>query len=159
MLHCGIDLASKASAVCLMTKDGEMVWEGECPTNEDGFRQVLKDHGALCCVIEASPLAEWTALILETLGHQVTVIDPRRAKAVIRTKKKTDQLDAQNLARMSVSGWYTAVHRKSPEARLLRSYLKARAGLVGARNQQVQRKEVTRSVTWKRCDGVDSRVL
>jgi len=70
MLHCGIDLASRASAVCLMTKDSEIVWEGECPTDEDGFRQVLKDHGALCCVIEASPLAEWTALILETLGQR-----------------------------------------------------------------------------------------
>ena len=64
------------------------------------------------------------------MGHTAKVIDPRKAKGVIRTKKKTDKLDARNLARMSRTGWYTAVHRKSPEARAMRTYLQARQGLL-----------------------------
>jgi transposase len=58
------------------------------------------------------------------------VIDARKAKGVIRTKKKTDRLDARNLARMAKTGWYTAVHRKSVEARATRTFLQARQGLV-----------------------------
>jgi transposase len=58
------------------------------------------------------------------------VIDARKAKGVIRTKKKTDRLDARNLARMSKTGWYTAVHRKTVEARATRTFLQARQGLV-----------------------------
>jgi transposase len=58
------------------------------------------------------------------------VIDARKACGVIRTKKKTDRLDARNLARMSRTGWYTAVHRKSVEARAMRTFLQARQGLV-----------------------------
>ncbi len=139
MNYCGIDLASKASALCVMEKSGEIVSELECSTDADGFAQALRGHQGLRCVIEASPLCEWVAGILESLGHEVVVIDPRKAKAVITTKKKTDKLDARNLARMGATGWYTEVHRKSAEARLLRSQLVARKGLVGAQRQQSNR--------------------
>lgn len=139
MNNCGIDLASKSSAICILGSNGEILFEGACPTDEDGFRQALKSWRTLHCVIEASPLSEWVARMLESLGHEVVVIDPRRAKAIITSKKKTDKLDARNLARMGRTGWYTQVHRKTEEARLLRSHLKARKGLIDAQRQQNNR--------------------
>jgi transposase len=75
-------------------------------------------------------MAEWLSEIIEGLGHNPIVIDARKARGVIRTKKKTDKLDARNLAKMSRTGWYTAVHRKSVEARAMRTFLQARQGLV-----------------------------
>jgi transposase len=90
-------------------------------------------------VVEAAPLAEWVAQLLEKLGHAVIVIDPRRAKAVIQTKNKTDKLDAQNLAQLARTGWYTAVHRKSEAARLQRTQLQARQGLVETAQAQAAR--------------------
>jgi transposase len=53
------------------------------------------------------------AQLPEELGHEVVVSDPRRAKAVIQTKNKTDKLDAQHVAKLARTGWYTAVHRKT----------------------------------------------
>jgi transposase len=82
------------------------------------------------CVLEAGPLAEWISKLLEQMGHEPVVIDARKATGVIRTKKKTDRLDARNLARMGKTGWYTKVHRKSAEARATRTFLQARQGLV-----------------------------
>lgn len=134
MYYCGIDLASKASAICVMNDEGEIVAEFEIATDVDGFRSGLSRWSGLHCVVEASPLAEWTAQVLEAADHDVVIIDPRKAKAVIQTKKKTDRLDARNLARMARTGWYTAVHRKSAPARLLRSQLQARRGLVETTN-------------------------
>ena len=139
MNYCGIDLASKASAICIMTESRDIVLERESPTDEDGFRQALKDCRGLCCVVEASPLSEWVAQILESLGHEVVVIDARKAKAVLTAKRKTVKLDARNLARMAATGWYSEVHRKSAEARLLRSHLIARKGLVSMQRQQSNR--------------------
>ncbi len=130
MEYCGIDLANKTSAICVMTDDRRIVYEVDCPTDDDGVGQALKAYSGLRCVIEASPLSEYVAEILELRGHEVVVIDPRKAKGVITTKKKTDKLDARNLARMAQTGWYTEVHRKSADARLLRSHLMARKGLV-----------------------------
>ena len=139
MEYCGIDLASKASAICVMDDQQQIKLELMCATDEEGFRQALNGWQNLRCVIEASPLSEWVAGILESLEHTVIVIDPRKAKAVITSKKKTDKLDARNLARMALTGWYTEVHRKSAEARLLRSHLIARKGLVTMQRQQNNR--------------------
>lgn len=130
MNYCGIDLASKASALCVMDETGAILWEEEIATDTDGLRTRLGGAERLKCVVEASPLAEWTAQTLEELGHEAVIIDARRAKALVCTKKKTDRINARDLANMARTGWYTAVHRKSAMARELRTYLTARAGLV-----------------------------
>ncbi len=139
MIYCGIDLASKASAVCIMDSEGRILAEFQMPTDEDGFRTRLGDREPMQCVLEASPLAEWAIGVLESLGHSAQIIDPRRAKSVIRTKRKTDQIDARNLANLARTGWYNAVHRKSERARLMRTLLKSRQGLLKAASDQHNR--------------------
>lgn len=130
MESCGIDLAVRSSAICVMRDGGAIVMEGVVPTGEAGLRAAVAGRARMRCVLEASPLAEWAAGVLERAGHEVIVIDPRKAKGVITSKKKTDKLDARNLARMGLTGWYTPVHRKSGEARAMRTFLQARYGLV-----------------------------
>ena len=130
MENCGIDVAMKSSSVCILGDRGEVLLEEVVFTDEAGLESVLKGRGRMRCVLEAGPLAEWLSRILERLGHEAVVIGARKARGVIRTKKKTDRLDARNLARMGRTGWYTAVHRKSVEARATRTFLQARQGLV-----------------------------
>jgi len=128
--HCGIDVAMKSSSVCITDRRGVVVLERSVTTDEAGLRGVLGGRRRMRCVLEAGPLAEWMAEVIEGLGHEALVIDARKARGVIRTKKKTDRLDARNLAKMSRTGWYTAVHRKSAQARAMRTFLQARQGLV-----------------------------
>ena len=130
MNSCGIDLASEASAGCIVNEQGTRVREQMVATEGRELGKALTGLGRLRCVVEAAPLAAWVAQQLETQGHEVILIDPRRAKAVIQTKNKTDKLDARNLAKLAQVGWYTAVHRKTPAARLQRTHLQARNGLV-----------------------------
>lgn len=130
MESCGIDLAVRSSAICIMSSRGAVVMERVVPTDEAGLLAGVAGRARMRCILEASPLAEWAAAVLEGAGHEVIVIDPRKAKGVIASKKKTDKLDARNLARMGLTGWYTQVHRKSSQARATRTFLQARAGLV-----------------------------
>ena len=130
MNSCGIDLASEASAVCIVNEQGTLVREQMVATEARELGKALTGLGRLRCVVEAAPLAEWVAQELEPQGHAVIIIDPRQAKAVIQTKNKTDKWDARNLAKLAQVGWYTAVHRKTPAARLQRTHLQARNGLV-----------------------------
>ncbi len=130
MEHCGIDVAMKSSSVCITDGRGVVVLEQSVTTDEAGLRGVLGGRRRMRCVLEAGPLAEWLAQMIEGLGHEAVVIDARKARGVIRTKKKTDRLDARNLAKMGRTGWYTAVHRKSAQARAMRTFLQARQGLV-----------------------------
>lgn len=128
--NCGIDVATKSSSVCILDGRGAVVLEQAVTTDEGGLASVLEGRRRMRCVLEAGPLAEWMSKLIEGMGHEALVIDARKAKGVIRTKKKTDRLDARNLARMGKTGWYTAVHRKSVEARATRTFLQARQGLV-----------------------------
>ena len=59
MDYCGIDLASKTSALCVMDEQGEVVWGQMLFTDEDDVRAQLGGCQKLRIVIEASPLAEW----------------------------------------------------------------------------------------------------
>jgi transposase len=130
MENCGIDVALKSSSVCILDRRGAVLLEQVVATEEADFARLLGGRRRMRCVLEAGPLAEWLSKLIERLGHEAVVIDARKAKGVIRTKKKTDRLDACNLAKMGRTGWYTAVHRKSVEARATRTFLQARQGLV-----------------------------
>lgn len=141
MEYCGIDLASKTSAVCIMTQLGVKILETEFATEREGFETAFFGFAKLRCVMEAGPLAEWVSAQLEEMGHEPVIIDARRAKALISTKKKTDRIDAEKLANLARTGWYNEIHRKSPSARLLRTQLQARRGLVqtaGAMNSRIR---------------------
>lgn len=131
MYYCGIDLACKTSAICVTDEQDVRLQELEIPTDADSFRSTFARYQGepIKVVLEVSPLAEWAAREIETLGFEAIVIDARKAKALIKTKRKTDKIDARKLAKMARTGWYSEVHRKSEQARYFRTLLQARAGV------------------------------
>lgn len=62
------------------------------------------------------------------MGHKISIVCPRKAKAALsgHSLKKTDQRDDRALAALCQTGWYEPVHRKSDEAREMRSFMTAR---------------------------------
>ena len=130
MKYCGVDLASISSSICILDETGKVLREAAGTTDHAGFSQALRGFGGLKVVVEASPLAEMVATMLEELGHTVEIIDARCAKQLMAAKKKTDRRDARTLAEICRSGWYRPVHRKSAEARELRSLIQARQHVV-----------------------------
>jgi len=136
MNYTGMDLAVKSSSVCMMTKDGEILREFEVPTTPEEIGRALDagQVGSLRVVIEACGISHWVADVIEGLGHEVVVIDPRSCKAVTSSKRKTDRLDARTLAHVLRSNFYTETYRKGDQSRLLRSVLSVRGKLVSMRS-------------------------
>jgi transposase len=135
--YCGIDLGSKQSTVCVMNNDRKVLRLIEVKTTMDGLKEALSGYRKLTCIVEAAPLAEWTAKLVEGFGHKITIVCPRKAKIALESqsvRKKTDARDARALAELCRSGWYDEVHRKSQEARNMRSYMTARKQLVESSN-------------------------
>lgn len=130
--YCGFDQGTKSISICIIKSDGKVVFETETPFEKRALRKHLSKYRSMRCVVEAGPLAEALSLMIEELGHRIDIIEARRAASVFKTKRKTDKLDARKLAMLARSGWYTKVHRKSSEARALRTYLTARMQLVKA---------------------------
>lgn len=141
MNYAGIDVANKASAVCVVDPEDRVIREVEIATEAAALAAALSGLGSVHVVVESSPLAEWLVSVFEQAGHEAVIVDARSAKRLMSATKKTDRRDARTLAQMARTGWYTAVHRKSADARLRRSRLQARQGLVRQRlaaNAQVR---------------------
>lgn len=130
MHYFGIDVSQKASAICVVDESGQIAAETTVVTEAEALGRWLRDQEPGRAVIEAAPLAEWLAQVIEQAGHEVVIVDSRSAKRLMQSRKKTDRRDARTLAAMARTGWYQAVHRKSEAARLLRSRLQARQGLL-----------------------------
>jgi len=130
--YCGIDLANKESVICILDGRRRVIAEESVATSAAGLRKVFKRYKGLQCIVEASPLSEWLCTEVEKHGHEITMVCPRKVKAALsgQSKKKTDKRDARALAELCRSGWYEPVHRKSAEAREMRSYLTARKQIV-----------------------------
>lgn len=133
MDYIGIDLSQKASRLCVRDGQERIRAEATIATEAGALRSWLKSHSSGGrVVIEASALAEWLARVVESAGFEAVVVDARTAKRLMQARKKTDARDAATLSWMAYSGWYRAVHRKSEAARVLRSRLQARRGLLSA---------------------------
>jgi transposase len=130
MNYCGIDLSSKSSDISIINGKGKPLGRREIDTEASDIGEALKGFGELKVIIEAHPLAETVARIVEERGHNPVVIDARAAKHLMDAMKKTDRRDAQTLAEIGRCGWYVEVHRKSADARQMRSILQARQALL-----------------------------
>ena len=65
MDHCGIDLAIESSSVCVTDRRGKVLLERVIATEETALREVFAGRRPMRCLLEASPLAEWAADLLE----------------------------------------------------------------------------------------------
>jgi transposase len=95
----GCDLGDKRSALCVLGADGKLERLKSIETTREGFRAFFTRPRAHV-VIEVGTHSRWVSVLLEELGHQVTVANARRVKLISQNDAKTDQVDAELLARL-----------------------------------------------------------
>jgi transposase len=77
--------------------------------------------------------------LLCELGHEVTVVNPRRVRLIAESTLKTDSIDAEVLARLSRLdlGFLRPVYQRTREAQELRTRLRVRTSLVKSRTSLI----------------------
>jgi transposase len=84
--------------------------------------------------LEACSLTAWLHAGLTEAGLPAICIEARQAKAAMGAMpNKTDRNDARGIAQIMRTGWYRAVHVKSPPCRSWRALLTARRMLLNKR--------------------------
>ena len=84
--------------------------------------------------LEACSLTAWLHAGLTEAGLPAICIDARQAKAAMGAMpNKTDRNDARGIAQIMRTGWYRAVHVKSPACRSWRALLTARRMVLNKR--------------------------
>ncbi len=136
----GLDLGDKYTYLCLIdTQSGEVMEEGRLRTTPEAFRRRFSSAWLLRIAIEAGTHSPWVSRVLEECGHEVLVANARKLKLIYASKRKTDEIDAENLARLARLDpklLYPLKHR-GEDSQVHLAIIRSRQTLVDARTQLV----------------------
>jgi transposase len=137
----GLDLGDKYSYLCLIDQaDGEVIEEGRLRTTPEAFRRRFSsEQPPMRIAIEAGTHSPWVSRLLEECGHEVLVANARKIRLIYANARKTDKVDAENLARLARLDpklLYPLKHR-GEEGQAHMAMIRSRQALVGCRTQLV----------------------
>jgi len=136
----GLDIGDKYSYLCLIDTDsGEVIEEGRLRTTPEALRRRLASEPSLRIAIEAGTHSPWVSRLLEECDHEVLVANSRKLRLIYANKRKTDEVDAENLARLARVDpklLYPLKHR-GEESQAHMAIIRSRQALVDCRTQLV----------------------
>lgn len=95
----GIDIGDVWSHYCTLNEDGEVVDRGRFRTTPAGVDKWFTDLPGVRVAMEAGTHSIWISQQLQGLGHEVIVANVRELRAISHSDRKSDQVDAEKLAR------------------------------------------------------------
>ncbi|MBA3938952.1 MAG: IS110 family transposase [Planctomycetes bacterium] len=132
----GLDVSLEETAICIVDDAGQIVREARVCSEPE----VLVAFFGACGMkmerigLEACSLTAWLHAGLTEAGLPAICIEARQAKAAMSAMpNKTDRNDARGIAQIMRTGWYRAVHVKSPRCRSWRALLTARRMVLNKR--------------------------
>src|SRR5215210_3343391 len=136
----GLDIGDNYSYLCLIDQQsGEVVEEGRLRTIPEALRRRFGSEQPMRIAIEAGTHSPWVSRVLEECGHEVLVANARKLRLIYANKRKTDEVDAENLARLARLDpklLYPVRHRgEGSQAHM--ALIRSRQALVGCRTQLV----------------------
>ena len=101
VLTIGVDLGDKYSYFCVLDPSGEVVEEGRVVTTAKALEQRFRSYESSRVAIEVGTHSPWVQRLLVGLGHKVLVANSRKLRFIYENDEKSDQLDAERLARVA----------------------------------------------------------
>jgi transposase len=78
-----------------------VVEEARLRTTLEAFERRLASERPMRIAIEAGTHSPWVSRVLEGCGHDVLVANARKIRLIYANERKTDEVDAENLARLA----------------------------------------------------------
>lgn len=125
----GLDVSLEETAICVVEESGGIVREARVASEPEALIGFFASLGMVMerIGLEACSLSAWLYEALTTAELPAICIEARQAKAAMAAMpNKTDRNDARGIAQIMRTGWYRAVHVKSPSCRSWRALLTAR---------------------------------
>lgn len=132
----GLDVSLEETAICIVDETGRIVREARAASEPEALVAFFGACGVTLkrVGLEACSLSAWLHAGLTEAGLPAICIEARQAKAAMGAMpNKTDRNDARGIAQIMRTGWYRAVHVKSPSCRSWRALLTARRMVLNKR--------------------------
>src|SRR3954469_7280553 len=132
----GLDVSLEETAICIVDDAGKIVREALAASQPEALIAFFAECGMNMerVGLEACSLTGWLNTALTEAAIPAICIEARQAKAAMGAMpNKTDRNDARGIAQIMRTGWYRAVHVKSPCCRSWRALLTARRMVLNKR--------------------------
>jgi transposase len=131
----GMDMGDKNHNVCVLDAEGEVLIRTTVSNTAKAIRKYFGEMGPCRVAMEAGTHSGWVSRILEELGHDVLVGNPRKLRVIWDSDEKNDERDAEMLARIARFDPHLLypIHHRSQKAQADLDVIKARDILVKVR--------------------------
>jgi transposase len=130
----GLDLGDRKSKYCVFDGDNYLK-EADVATTPEEMKAVFGAMRPCRMALEVGTHSPWVSAVVEGLGYEVVVANAREVRAISKSKKKNDKLDARKLARLAHADpqLLSPIKHRSMKAQMDLLRIRARAGLVETR--------------------------
>jgi len=97
----GMDVSDRYSHLCVLGMDGEVEEESKVSTTPQAFKRRFSEMDRVRIALEVGTHSPWIGRMLEGLGHEVILANPRRVRSIYQSNDKSDRVDAEMLARLA----------------------------------------------------------
>lgn len=131
----GLDMGDKIHSICVLDAAGKVAKRGEVGNTAVAIRKRFGRMKPCLVAMEAGTHSGWASRVLEELGHEVLVGNPRKLRAIWASERKDDVRDAEMLARIARFDpqLLHPIRHRSQEAQCDLAVIKARDELVKVR--------------------------
>lgn len=134
--YVGLDVSVKEVSICVVNTDGTVLARGSVQTDPDEIAEFVAQNApeAKRVVHESGIMAIWLTREMTKRRLPIICIDARLAhKALSGRINKTDRGDAEGLAHLARTGWFTPVHIRSEASERVRVLIGTRERLIRMR--------------------------
>ncbi len=96
----GCDIGDRKSDLCVLDGGGTPIEWVKVKTEANAIREWFAKCPRALVVIEVGTHSRWFSRVVEGCGHEVVVANPRRVQLIAKSRRKSDQRDAELLARL-----------------------------------------------------------
>lgn len=134
----GIDMGDRSHTICTLDPDGEVMSRNTVSNTAVALRKCFKKTEPALFAIEAGTHSAWVSRVLEEMGHEVLVGNPRKLRVIWDSDQKSDVRDAEMLARIARFDreLLYPIHHRSRDAQMDLVQINARDLLVKTRSMQ-----------------------
>ena len=160
-LTIGMDLGDKNSRFCAIDADGNVVSEGGLATTRKAIAEKFAGLRHCRIAIEVGTHSPWVSRLLVELGHEVIVANPRQLKLITESSRKSDNVDAETLARLARvdPSLLRPIRHRSERPQMDLMGIRTRAALVQARTSLVNTARGLVKAIGERLPKVDAEAL
>lgn len=132
----GIDLHKHSFTYVMLDSRGQISRREKVAIHAKSVERFLEQLPGKCeTTLEATSSWGWLADVLQDRGHKVHLAHPLKVKVIAECRAKTDKVDAEALARLTVVGWLPEAYLAPAAVRQYRRLLRHRGALVSQRTQ------------------------